>query len=81
MVLFGLQRAKKAGVELTKVSVVTGAGSTVIGSLGGGQVTSNAQQGLSSFSRGFGPAGSILGGRLNIDLVQDLKPRSRKRKK
>lgn len=75
-----LKRARKSGVELTKTALVTGLGANILGGVGG-QVATQGQQGLSSFSRGFGPVGTIVGGRLSIDLVRDLAPKKRKSKK
>jgi len=67
-----LKKARKSSVELIKTGIITGVGASVIGSLGGGQVGANAQVGLSNFSRGFRPVGSVLGADLTLGLVSDL---------
>lgn len=73
-----LRRARESGVELTKTALVTGIGANILGGVGG-QVATQGQQGLSRFSRGFGPVGTVIGGRLSIDLVRDLTPKKRKK--
>ncbi len=75
-----LRRARRSGVELTKTALVTGLGADILGGVGG-QVATQGQQGLASFSRGFGPVGTIVGGRLSIDLVRELTPKKRSRRR
>ncbi len=68
------KRAKKEGLELTKVGLVTGFGGSVVAGIPGGNVA-----GLTAFSRGFGPAGSILGAKLVVESAKTLNPKRKGR--
>jgi len=67
------KRAKKEGLELTKVGLVTGFGGSIVSGIPGGNAA-----GLTAFSRGFGPAGSLLGAKLVIESTKTLNPKRRK---
>jgi len=70
-----LRKARKDGLELTKVGLTTGFGASVVTGIPGGNAT-----GLTAFSQGFGPAGSILGAKLVLDSVKTLNPKKMKRR-
>ena len=66
------KRSKKDGIELTRVALTTGFGGSVVAGIPGGNAA-----GLTAFSRGFGPAGSILGAKLVLDSADTLKIKKR----
>lgn len=69
------KKSKKNAIELTRVALTTGFGGSVVSGIPGGNAT-----GLTAFSRGFGPAGSLLGAKLTLDSVKLLTPKKRRRR-
>ncbi len=74
--MVSFKRARKDGLELTKVGLVTGFGGSVVAGIPSGNAA-----GLTAFSQGFGSAGSILGAKLVLDSVKTLNPKKSKKSK